>query len=183
MGKILTEPSELAHWHALVKEAQQYYGCNVNVELESYLVFLLQRFTCSPHVADSVLAMDYLESHQTTGHMRDLKLREVGDKCLLFSGMFPERAAHFQVTVSYYVELGRKSYQSLAELPNRSQTQASLYSDLQHKFVALMDVLHCVRELGAADESLPIAIADELWRKVGSRHSLEVLRRMHKSAK
>jgi len=91
--------------------------------------------------------------------------------------MFPERAAHCQVSVTYYVDLGRKSYQFLAELPNRSQSQTSLYSDLQQKFVSLMDLLHCIREIGEDNKSLPIAIADELWRRVGSRHALKVLQR------
>ncbi len=177
MGKIVTKSTELAHWHALVKEAQQSYGRNVAVELESYLVFLLQRFTCSPHIAGSVLAMDYLESHQTTGHMRDQKLREVGDKCLLFSGIFPERAAQSRVSVSYYVDLGRKSYQSLARIPNRSQSQANLYNDLEQKFVSLMDLLHCIREMGEESKSLSFAIAEELWQRVGSLHARRVLQR------
>ena len=36
MGKIVTQPSELAHWHALVKEAQQHYGRNIE-NLNSYI--------------------------------------------------------------------------------------------------------------------------------------------------
>lgn len=175
MSRILTEPTETAQWYALLKEAQTFYGMPIPVELESYLVFLLQRFTCSPQLASSVLALEYLESQRVQGRLRDQKLREVGDKCLLFSGIFPERAINCHVSVSYFVDLGRKAYQYLAELPNSTPSQQQLFLNLYLQFVHLMDILQCIRELGNEQDTLPLPLAEDLWRKVGSRHALKVL--------
>ena len=45
MSELYLQPTPVAQWHALVNEAQ--LGCDVELgeELESYLVFMLMRFS------------------------------------------------------------------------------------------------------------------------------------------
>ena len=57
-----------------------------------YLVFLLMRFADKPHCTARIMAEDFLGSQLLHGEQRADSLREVGDHCLLFSGLFPELA-------------------------------------------------------------------------------------------
>jgi hypothetical protein len=86
MSDLLLEPTSTAQWRQLVTDAQSSAQQRLDEELESYLVFLLLRFTHAPQVVQSIVALDYLESQLAHGKVRHERLREVGDRCLLFSG-------------------------------------------------------------------------------------------------
>ena len=104
MGMFLLQPTAVAQWQALVKDAESSSNLRLNNELESYLVFLLGRFNQRPDIANCILAKEYLVG-LTKGFagQRDC-LREVGDKCLLFAGFFPEQAEKRQVKIKYFIE-------------------------------------------------------------------------------
>lgn len=173
MAEFLLHPTATAQWHALVNEAQDAAHHDLDEALESYLVFLLMRFATQPDVAGRVLALDYLQAMRDSGHQRASQLRDLGDHCLLFSGLFPERADRLRVRISYFVNLGRSAY---GELSNRvSQGAAELYEHLAEGFIALMDTLHAMRELGSAQRCLSPLHAYELWQDTGSRHARETL--------
>ncbi len=161
-------------WVTLVNEAEAAAERSLDEDMESYLVFLLIRFTEKPELAGSVLALDYLRGMQLSGHLAQDQLREVGDKCLLYSGLFPERATRRRVQVSYFVDLGRGAYQQLAERLGNSA--AELYQRLAAAFVSLMDILQAMRELGQPPQLDPLR-AYELWRDTGSAQALKTLRR------
>ena len=59
MQNIVTYPTSMAQWHALINEATVGAHIRLNEDLESYLVFLLMRFTAKPDMAGSVLAIDF----------------------------------------------------------------------------------------------------------------------------
>lgn len=170
MKSMLLEPTATAQWQALVKEAEASRHLSLGEELESYLVFLLMRFVEKAELAKSVLAMEYLQAFETLAG-QGVKLQEVGDKCLLLAGLFPERAERKRVQISYFVELGRSAYSRVADL-SRVEI-AGLYQSLCESFVALMDVLHITREL--AGNALTPLQAMHLWKEVKSPHALEVL--------
>lgn len=173
MESLVIQPSATAQWHALVGEAEQACATRLGEELESYLVFLLMRYTDSPEIANSVLALDYLHSMEAIGHLRETQLREVGDKCLLYSGLFPARAERRRVNSSYYVKLGMGAYSALATA--LAQLKAKLFEDLSQQFVKLMDVLQTMRELGNGKPCLQPLQAMELWTETGSAHALQNL--------
>jgi hypothetical protein len=173
MESLVIQPSATAQWHALVGEAEQACATRLGEELESYLVFLLMRYTDSPEIANSVLALDYLHSMEAIGHLRETQLREVGDKCLLYSGLFPARAERRRVNSSYYVKLGMGAYAALATA--LAQLKAKLFEDLSQQFVKLMDVLQTMRELGNGKPCLQPLQAMELWTETGSAHALQNL--------
>ncbi|MDD2815284.1 MAG: hypothetical protein PHP00_06035 [Thiotrichaceae bacterium] len=173
MESLVIQPSATAQWHALVGEAEQACATRLGEELESYLVFLLMRYTDSPEIANSVLALDYLHSMEAVGHLRETQLREVGDKCLLYSGLFPARAERRRVNSSYYVKLGMGAYSALATA--LAQLKAKLFEDLSQQFVKLMDVLQTMRELGNGKPCLQPLQAMELWTETGSAHALQNL--------
>ncbi|MES2998579.1 MAG: hypothetical protein V4700_04580 [Pseudomonadota bacterium] len=175
MSSLLLQSTTVAQWQALVKDAESTSHLTLDIELESYLVFLLGRFNQRPDIANSLLATEFLSSlEKSPGKQRDC-LREVGDKCLLFAGFFPEQAEKRQVKIKYFIELGQTAYVQLASL---SKTQsASLYHALSCGFISLMEILHAIRGLSDPLNELTPMQAIELWTDVKSQHALTVLRR------
>ena len=88
MKSLVLQPTDTAQWHALVAEAQQACRHTLTETLESYLVFMLMRFTGRPDLVARAMALEFLDA-QGEGCQQPDMLRDVGDKCLLFSGFFP----------------------------------------------------------------------------------------------
>jgi hypothetical protein len=166
MTQLILEPTSVAQWQALVQEAQAVCDCNLDETLESYLVFLLMRFANRPHCSARIMAEDFLNSCSARGSDRIDRLRDVGDHCLLFSGLFPQLAERRLVRISYFVNIGRTSYSQLSDVLDRSW--ARVYGNLSDAFIVLMDVLHAMRGLGGQTLLTPIQ-ALELWQETGSR--------------
>ena len=172
---IIVHPTPLAEWHALVNEAKKAASITLPEEIESYLVFLLMRFANSPEIVHSLLATDFLQSLGAIRRERLERLREVGDKCLLFAGLFPGRARRRRVRISYFVKLGQTAYSSLSE--KRDLQIADLYANLCEQFVLLMDTLQTMRELKDQSTALDLLQAEELWADTRSQHALRTLRK------
>jgi hypothetical protein len=165
MQQLILEPTSQAQWQSLVHDAQALCGRNLDETLESYLVFLLMRFTDKPHSLSRIMASDYLQSQFSSGEQRVERLRDVGDHCLLFSGLFPQLAERRLVRVSYFVNLGQSSYLQLSDLLDRSWSL--VYGHLSAAFVILMDVLHAMRQLDGQSVLTPLQAMD-LWQDTGS---------------
>lgn len=173
MAQLILEPTSTAQWHALVGAAEAASERRLDETLESYLVFLLMRFVARPDLAGRTLALDYLRSGAASGQLREAQLRDVGDQCLLFSGLYPQHAERRLVRVSYYVELGRGAYGQLAE--HLRHAGAAMYRQLCQGFVALMDVLQAMRALDGAPALTPLQSL-ELWAETGSQSARQNLR-------
>jgi len=173
MSELLVHTSATEEWLSLVHEAESACAHHLDEEMQSYLVFLLMRFTERPELAASVLAVEYLQSMQTAGRIGQDQLRNVGDKCLLYSGLFPHRAERRRVKVGYFVDLGRSAYQQLSE--RLEHDAAAMYYRLAGAFVSLMDILQTMRALGTPAAQLDPLQALELWRDTGSRAAKRTL--------
>jgi hypothetical protein len=171
MTSLVLQPTDTAQWHALVAEAQQASQHHLNEPLESYLVFMLMRFAERPDLAARAMALEFLEA-QLEGSQKPDRLRDVGDKCLLFSGLFPQLAERRLVRISYFVRLGRSAYHQLAALVDRETDR--LYGQLSEAFVPVMDVLQAMRGLSGEPIMDPLTAA-ELWSDTGSRTAYQAL--------
>lgn len=167
LAQLITGPSELAQWHTLVQQAEQSYGCQLDETMESYLVFTLMRFMRQHNLGAQALALDFLDSRSQPKALRLDQLRDIGDHCLLLSGLFPQRAEKRLVRVSYYVKMGQSAYQHLGG--QIEQARAELYQQLAETFVLLMDLLQTIR--GFNNPALQPIQAHELWSDTGSRHA------------
>lgn len=132
---------------------------------------MLMRFTERADLVARAMALEFLDA-QTDGSQQPERLRDVGDKCLLFSGFFPQIAERRLVRVSYFVRLGRSAYNQLASLVDREADQ--LYGRLAQAFVPVMDVLQAMRGLSGEPALGPLAAA-ELWEDTGSRVAFRTL--------
>lgn len=166
MKQLILDSTPQAQWLSLVHEAQACCDLRLDETLESYLVFLLMRFARKPHCMARVMAEDYLHSFACRRGERIDRLREVGDHCLLFSGLFPQQAERRLVSIGYFVNLGRSAYLQLSGLLDHGW--ALVYGHLSEAFVPLMDILQAMRELDGRPALTPIQ-ALELWQDTGSR--------------
>lgn len=170
---MMLNPTDVSQWKALVDEAEASCCLHVQDDLKSYLVFLLMRYTGAAELADAILALDYLQGLDSHGQVREARLCEVGDKCLLFSGLFPGRAERQRVRISYYVSLGEAAYEFLAGCARGAR--AGLYHALAAQFVPLMDVLQATR--AGEQPTLAALPAIELWSDTGSAGARRALSR------
>jgi len=175
---LILHPTALSQWQALVNEAEHHSSIQLSEELESYLVFLLMRFSEQSDFVHSILGMEFLESLKKLKLARQESLRDVGDKCLLLAGLFPGNARRRRVRISYYVNLGQSAYDSLSE--TYLNQFSNLFASLSDHFVGLMDILHTLRELTSEQSVLDLLQAEELWQDTQSKHALSVLRKKTK---
>ncbi|MGD9592818.1 MAG: hypothetical protein AB7V32_09890 [Candidatus Berkiella sp.] len=167
MPTLILHPTSTAQWHALLGEAQQASSIYLKEDLESYLVFLLMRFTGEPSVASSVVGLEFLRSYQQET-LPFYQLKDVGDKCLLLAGLFPGRAIKRRVKLSYFVKLGQMAYSTISQ---SLSSQEELFIKLCIEFPKLMDVLGAMRETSAATVDLLQAL--ELWHETGNQSALQ----------
>jgi len=173
--KLILASSELAQWHELVCAAEADYGCHLDETMQSYLVFTLMRFMKKQDLATQALALDYLQTHGLPNKMKQEQLRDIGDQCLLVSGLYPKQAAKKLVRVSYYVDLGRSAYHHLSDCVSdcAQQSIAELYAQLANTFIVLMDLLQTIRQYNAP--AMQTIAAMELWSDTGSKFAYNQL--------
>jgi hypothetical protein len=143
MKNLILHPTDISQWYALVNEAQSVARQALNENTESYLVFLLQRFTQTTQLFESVVALDFFEAMHVTGKQQIEFLREVGDKSLLLCGLFPGVATKRHVPLDYFIGMGRSAYLSVSELGEKNSSE--LYHELSEQFSVLQSVLHAMR--------------------------------------
>lgn len=143
MKKLILHPTDVSQWHALVNEAQAATRVSLDENTESYLVFLLLRFSQTPQLLESLIALDFLESVHSTGKRQMELLRDVGDKSLLFCGLFPGMARKRHVSLEYFSDMGQAAYLSVGEM--HDSQSADLYLQLSEQFLTLQQVLQAMR--------------------------------------
>jgi hypothetical protein len=174
MESLILYPTATAQWHALVHEASTNSGIHFSEDVESYLVFLLMRFINRADLNNDALALEFLSSITAEGNKREQALRDLGDKCLLFSGLFPNQAEKRSVNVSYFVKLGKSAYDILAELHEKS---GQLFVILSREFVHLMDVLLSIRINTGTLQLSPLQL-HELWHETQSQQAKQQLSKL-----
>ncbi|HXH54996.1 MAG TPA: hypothetical protein VNK03_04555 [Gammaproteobacteria bacterium] len=175
MESLVLEPTSMAQWHSLVKEARQASSVSLNEELESYLIFLLMRFINHPEMANSIFALDFLENIKKIKTENQHIIRDIGDKCLLYAGLFPGRAKRQRVQISYYVDLGRRSYFALST--SHRNILSPLFASLSDHFVGLMDILHSIRSLDTHAYLINLLEAEDLWHTTKSEYAQKMLKK------
>lgn len=138
----LLHTNPLAQFYTLVTEAQQQAHCSLQLDLESYLVFLLMRYVQKPEISSQLLGLKFLEARINPLAYSE-HLRDVGDGCLLLAGLFPDQAEKRRVSDTYWIELGQSAFSHLATYTPPAESQ--LYHTLCQEFVPLTCVLKATR--------------------------------------
>lgn len=144
MRKIVINPTNISEWHALVLEAQTQLGYEFDEVVQSYLVLTLDKYTTDDSIVNTVLALDFLEGMIGLDCNKICKLRNTGDRCLILSGLFPERAEKSNVSVNYYISIGRESYYLVADR-RHNRYDSGLFYQLSKQFTGLTELLGAMR--------------------------------------
>lgn len=70
-------------------------------------------------------------------------LKDVGDKSLLFCGLFPGMAQRRRVSLEYFIDMGKSAYLSISELHEKHESD--LFHQLSDQFINLHHVLQAMR--------------------------------------
>lgn len=146
MNKLLTNTTEMAHWHQLVLDTQNAKGIYLSEPLENYLVLTLCAYTTRTSLASIVLAIEFLECINELSHQNLLKLRDVGDHCLILSGLFPERIKRKNISASYLENIGREAYYTLSYAPIQWQLDHQLFYQLFENYGDITQLLRGIRD-------------------------------------
>ena len=171
VATLVTEQAPIELWQDLVREAEDHSHRHLGEELQSYLVFTLHRFTQDQSFAHRVIALDFLAGLARAGRAREGELRDVGDRCLLLAGLYPEQARRRLVPLSYFVGIGASAYDEAASALRSDLSQ--LFSALARSFHALVTVLLQVRKLSGQWLGLDGLQRFELC-QIGSANKLEL---------
>jgi hypothetical protein len=172
---LLLNATPIALWHQIIHEAQAMCDVTLKEELESYLVFLMVRYTNKPEVVKNIIAYEFLRGIKLSLAKRQKALQEVGDQCLIFAGLFPHIADKRLVRISYFIDMGQSAYATL------STAQNDIYALLAKQFVGLMDILQSIKQFSKDHIDLSPLEAYELWNDTGSKRALSVLKQYTQS--
>lgn len=162
---LLIHATPNALWQSVIQSAVAECDLNLSPHLEAYLISLLMRYTNKPEVVQQIFATAFLEALQTETSLRNASLKDVGDQCLLFAGLFPQVAERRHVKLIYFVDIGRSAYTAMSNEAN------GLFTALALQFVPLMDILQSIRH---HPQLLPLE-AYEQWQELGSKRALKIL--------
>lgn len=143
MNNLILNPTDTSQWYTLILEAQSHTQIYLNVDTESYLVFLLMRSSKSTVWLDSIVGIDLMQALQCQGRKQKQMLVDIGDKSLLLSGFFSENVAKKQLDPMYFVRIGQMAYASVGAFPDESNHQ--LYHDLSDNFLSLKKILSQIK--------------------------------------
>ena len=141
----LADGSATGLWQDVVREAEARAGRTLDESLESYLVFTLLRHQRDEQLGHRIMALDWLQTLERSARWREHGLRDVGDRCLLLAGLYPEQASRRRVGLDYFVDIGRSAYDDLASALRVGL--ADLFSELARAFTELVRVLLEIRKL------------------------------------
>lgn len=141
-GDTIRQGTAVELWQGLLGEGEARAGCALGEEVQSYLVFALLRHLRDPQLLGRVLALEWLEAHDRSGAQRVDTLRDVGDRCLLIAGLFPQQASRRRVDGGYFIALGRSAYGSAADAA--SPGYAALFAQLVSAYRSMVRVLSAI---------------------------------------
>jgi hypothetical protein len=162
---LLFNDSSKVLWEEVVKEAESRCAVKLDYTLEVYLVSLLARYTDKPEIAKRIFANALLMAMEKAECERGVLLQQVGDECLIFSGLFPRAAKSKNVNIGYFVDIGRSAYGQI------STKTGDLFGSLAVRFVQLMDILQSIKP---GPDLLPLE-AFEQWEAVRSQRAFKIL--------
>ncbi len=145
--------AETALFSDLVKVGEERSHIFLPIGLRIFLVECLSEYLADPDIVHHVLAIDFLESRNTTGTVRMAALKRSGDASLILAGLFPERALRLNVSNTYFRTMGQSFYGSLAAhlAVGATYDQGRFYNRVAQGFESLERVL-CHSRGRAEDE-------------------------------
>ena len=139
------EPTSISQWYALLKDTLEQTGKKLDDSVESYVILTLDHYAKDASWTNATIAIEFLETVSALPQSHE-KLRSVGDRCLILSGLFPERAKKVNVSTRYYIDIGQQAYLFLSD-NTHLKYDPKLFAKLGHHFGELAHLLQHMRLL------------------------------------
>jgi hypothetical protein len=152
MSQSITHGAQAELWQALVHEAGERVHVPLDDTRESYLVFVLLRYQRDDTLLARTQALEWMSAQSQVGTLRADALRDVGDRCLLIAGLYPQLAARRHVQVDYFIRMGRSAYLEVADASRNAY--AALFEQLARSYQDLVRTLRALRGM-PQDAPLP----------------------------
>ena len=111
------------------------------------------------------LAEIYLKAQKASFSERMVLLRQVGDKSLYLGGFFKEALDRKLVNVNYYINIGQKAYDHLAD----HHPHEDIFRELSSSFLDLADVLSYIYQKHSIRTDKDLLQICRNYLKTGSR--------------
>jgi hypothetical protein len=151
MDRSITQGAQAELWQALVHEAGARAHAPLDDTGESYLVFVLLRYQRDDTLLARTQAIEWLNAQSQVGTLRADALRDVGDRCLLIAGLYPQLAVRRHVQVDYFIRMGRGAYLEVAEASRNAY--ANLFEQLARSY---QDLVRTLRALRGVPQDVPL---------------------------
>jgi len=145
MSQLIVHTNTQAMWYQIVAEAQYHIHMQLPLELEHYLVLMLNELATKPHLLAEPIAERYLKAQHSSGNLQQAQLKYIGDECLVLTGLFPQRAQHRHVDVAYYYDIGKTAYHRLHHIFKSQQIVNGIYKKLVKAFEQISQVIQAMR--------------------------------------
>ena len=145
MATIKTGPTEIAQWHSVILDAQAQTGIYLPESIEHYIVLTLHTYTKDTSLITAVMAIEFLNAIENTASIKLNKLRQVGDHCLIISGLFPERTKRKNVSPEYFENIGKEAYYNLSFVDTNWALDKNIFLSLFENFSQLKRLLNNLR--------------------------------------
>lgn len=158
MSQLVLSSSLKEFFRTLVGEVVKRQRVSLEEVTEYYVVNLLSEYAAAEKLfteqvdgkrETEPLAMLYHRALLQDREERIRTLRRLGDVSLYTAGFFQQSLKDRVVGPDYYVNMGRTAYGAVADL-SASTSYGSVYQELQHKFLAVVEVLEEISARGLA---------------------------------
>lgn len=164
----------------LIQRKMTESGVYVSAEVKDYLSDLLQFYIFTDHLFGEVsssgkkhiktLAETYLLAYSSPSSMKSA-LKKVGDTSLYLSGFFRESLKRKTVSLDYYITMGRKAYETLANLQNQI-----LFKELADRFLDLMFILFRIQQHSLAKAPYLLSLINQYMDTHSPQEAKELVR-------
>ncbi len=121
-------------FHDVIKETTETHGYTVPVDVEAYLVMLLSNYV---ERNEFLPQTSFAEQHLKLTHNNPYHAKELGDVCLIVTGVFPRYGNRAGLGPEYFQNIGRNSYHVASIKLN-----TELFSVLCKNFPLVSDILN-----------------------------------------
>jgi len=167
-------------WQAILNQAVHSQKSNIDEHIKGYIIHLLIYSSFQIQQKLSVKDIAIMDANLDLIKLETNILREIADKCLLYAGLFPEKALTHSDGIQYFTKLGQSAYQAIAR--RSTETNREIYEHLSHKFLEIIEILHELRELTTEDKYLDPINAMAIWEATGSQYAYKYLLSQCKAA-
>jgi hypothetical protein len=154
--KIVVGKSAQEFFRELVSDALSHRRLQIQEATEFYLVNLLAQHLQEERLFARVeggeaqaepLALILKRALEGDREARWRNLKRLGDTSLFVSGFFGDSLARSLVDIDYYIAMGERAYDALAEEPRGPSGAQELFSELAERFPLFVDLFAEIAEL------------------------------------